>query len=203
MRTHVSFGLLGLFCAFLLFGSAQALNRKDIAMAGVAMPQNTSTAVLLEKHNVTGVISQQNASSPTAYDDSVPMVAWYGKKKPDNTSLALSAADVSDCYCSAACTCSGASTFVNCLTHPGGSCIPDDPTVACNSAKTQCSNLDITCTPSSGGCYFQCTPSSPFNGGGGGGGGGGGLSLPIILLIVGGVLLVLGSAGGYFYKRRS
>lgn len=77
----------------------------------------------------------------------------------------------SDCYCSGPCTCSGADDFINCMTNPPPYCVPEDPTEACNDARSQCSgDLDITCTPTSTGCLFQCSPGGGPGGGPGGSG---------------------------------
>lgn len=75
----------------------------------------------------------------------------------------------SDCYCSGACTCSGADDFVNCMTNPPPYCVPEDATKACNDARSQCiGDLDITCTPTSTGCLFQCSSGGSSGGGSGG-----------------------------------
>ena len=98
-------------------------------------------------------------------DSKVTSIAYMRSEKApmknNGTTLTLGSQD--DCTCRSQCTCDGADEFIHCLTNPSSiMCVPMDPTEACNSAAKQCSgDLDITCTPTSSGCQFECRVPPP------------------------------------------
>lgn len=129
----------------------------SLIFAPLAVGALTTSEAQLSHH----LIFKSNTSETSSISSPLPgpkLLRNIGKfqhhlKVANNSNLGSS-----DCRCSGPCTCSGADDFINCLTNPPPYCVPEDATEACNDARSQCSgDLDITCTPTSTGCLFQCS----------------------------------------------
>jgi len=103
----------------------------------------------------------------------------FGSLKTKNNATVFEAADPtkkldklsfvgsprSDCTCSYSCDCGGADNYAQCLNNlDPWSCQIFTATEACNAAASACPMLDITCTPTSTGCDFQCESFGPTPG---------------------------------------